>query len=106
MTQMDATFTDHNAKNKAQDRIVDFSQKHHLINNFFNNFELLANEAGIVTNKTLLNHYLKKNVKQTIIDQIVHDRDISGYTYPQFKTEILCIGRLHKACEQCVCTWN
>jgi hypothetical protein len=106
MTQMDATFTDHNAKNKARDKIVHYNQGHLTVNTFFNNFELLANEAGIGGNESLLNYYLEKNVKQSIIDQIVCDKDISTYTYDRFKTEILRIGRLHEACDQCMCKWN
>jgi hypothetical protein len=54
VTQLDATFSDHNAENKAQDKIVDFYQKHHLINEFFNAFKLLADEAGIAVNKTII----------------------------------------------------
>jgi hypothetical protein len=107
MTQMDTTFMDHNAESKARDKIVHYNQGTLTINAFFNNFKLLADEAGIgVGNESLLNYYLEKNVKQTIIDRIVRDKDISTYTYKQFKIEILHIGRLHEAHDRRTHEWN
>src|SRR5215510_10568236 len=95
MKQLDATFDDHNARDKACDKLDHFYQHNHSIDMYFNTFELIADEAGIMDDFGSLKHYIIKGVKHKIIDPLVRMKELPD-NYSEFKAEIIRVGRLNE----------
>ena len=93
LTQLEAVFNDKTATKKARKAIEHFQQGRQGIDEFFNKFEVLAQEAGLGASEVEKIRLLERNVNAPTINSIYSSGSIPD-KYDDYRQHILKISRL------------
>ena len=107
LQQLDDTFKDQNAAQKARDKLNDFKQLSLSADEFFVKFEALMVKAGInkKDNKVYLIGRLEQNVKWDLIDRISQSEN-QPQTYDEWKQRIILLDGLQRRREEQKKQWQ
>jgi hypothetical protein len=91
--ELELAFEDRTATKRVREEIESFTQGRQKIDEFFNKFEMMAQDAGLATSEVEKIRLIERNVNPAIINAIYSSGTLPT-SYADYKGRILRIGRL------------